>query len=139
MNKYISAGIVVYRLKEKKREYLILQYARGHWGFAKGKVEKNETLLQAAHRELLEEANISAKITIGFQHSFDYFFTDYDDKKAHKEVTFFVGRACVDSDKIVLSDEHSSYSWKSYKEVLEALTYQNAKDLLQKVERFLNK
>ena len=141
MKKYISAGIVVYRMHENKREYLLLQHSGnfGHWDFPKGKVEANETLKEAAHRELLEEAGVTAKIILGFQESFTYFFTRReDDQKAEKEVTFFIGSLNIHSSKVVLSHEHVNYVWQSYEKAMQQLTYKNAKNLLQKTESYLH-
>ena len=56
-----SAGIVVYYQENKHIEYLVLQYAAGHWDFEKGHIETGETKEEAAKRELMEEAGLQAE------------------------------------------------------------------------------
>jgi len=135
MKHLFSAGIIVYQLKNKQIEYLLLQYGAGHWDFAKGKIEKNETKEETALRELHEETGLSAHIEPHFEETFSYIFRDYDKQLAQKTVYFFVGKAT--HDKIVLSYEHIDYVWLPYKEALEKLTFDNAKEVLKKAHEFL--
>ena len=58
MREIISAGVIVYRIKNDEIEYLLLHHIVGHWDFAKGKVEPGETIEQAALRELHEETGL---------------------------------------------------------------------------------
>jgi len=137
MEHLFSAGIITYRLHNETLEYLLLQYGAGHWDFAKGKIERNETKQEAALRELQEEAGISATIEPGFEESFSYIFHNYDKKLAQKTVYFFVGKAT--STNITLSHEHTDYIWLPYKEGLEKLTYDNAKKVLKKAHKYIIK
>lgn len=130
-----SAGIIVYRYNDDRIEYLLLQYGAGHWDFPKGKLEAGESKRQAAHRELMEEAGLTASIDEGFSESFDYFFTDYDGKPAHKTVTFFVGQAA--SNNVVLSHEHTDFKWLPYERAAEQVTHTNARQVLRKADSFL--
>lgn len=131
-----SAGIITFARKNHEQKYLILHYLSGHWDFPKGKLEPGETHHQAAARELQEETGLSAEIVPGFQESLMYTFKERG-KLIKKTVTFFVG-AC-DEQPIRLSREHTGYLWVSYQKAHEKLTYQNAKDLLQKADEFLKK
>ncbi|HEX6928920.1 MAG TPA: NUDIX domain-containing protein [Gammaproteobacteria bacterium] len=56
--KRLSAGTVVVRESEHGLMFLLLR-AFKHWDFPKGMVEDDETPLEAARRETLEEAGIS--------------------------------------------------------------------------------
>ena len=132
MTNHYSAGIVVYRDENNQREYLILQYAAGHWDFPKGHMEGNETKEETAHRELFEEAGLTADIDPGFESSFSYFFMQ-NGSQHFKEVYFFKGK--VHPGTVVLSHEHQGYRWLPYQQALELLTYDNAKQLLQEVHR----
>src|SRR5579863_5026828 len=127
MKHLFSAGIIVYRIENEQIEYLLLQYEAGHWDFAKGKIEKGETKEEAALRELHEEASLSADIEPNFEETFSYIFHDYDKQLAQKTVYFFVGKAT--HHKVVLSHEHIDYKWLPYKDALEQLTYDNAKEV----------
>lgn len=136
MKKVISAGIITFFKKESEPEYLILHYASGHWDFPKGKVEQGETLEQAARRELHEETGLTAQLVPGFEETFSYIFYDYDNGKAEKTVYFFVGHTGIKT--VILSHEHQGYSWLPFKEALERLTYDNAKDVLKKAHLFIS-
>lgn len=137
MKKQVSAGIVVYYLENGEPEYLLLQYTAGHWDLAKGKLEAGETNKQAAIRELQEETGIS-KIEIhdGFEESLAYNFRDYTGQFIEKTVHFFVGRV-FKKEVVILSKEHKGYIWLPFKEAVEKLTYQNAKNVLIKADAFL--
>jgi len=135
MEHIYSAGIIVYRMEQDNVEYLLLQYAAGHWDFAKGKMEPGETKQEAALRELHEEAGLVAQIEPDFEESFSYVFCNYDKKIAQKTVYFFVGQAVVGD--VVLSDEHTDYAWLLYKQALEKLTYENAKKVLKKANKYI--
>lgn len=137
MKLLFSAGIVIYFIRKDKREYLLLHYAKGHWDFPKGKIEKDETKEQAALRELKEEAGLLASIHEKFEYSFDYLFQDKEGDLAKKKVSFFVGRSR--SKQVSLSHEHTDYVWLELDDALQKLTYENAKTLLKKADAFLSK
>lgn len=54
----VAAGAVIYRVEQ---EYLFAVIHRPHhddWSFPKGKVDKNETIEEAAKREIFEETGL---------------------------------------------------------------------------------
>jgi len=60
-----SAGILVYRIKNKKIQVLLgksggpfFKNKKRSWSVPKGRIEKNETLQEAARREFFEETGI---------------------------------------------------------------------------------
>ena len=132
-----SAGIVVFGQEDGQRKYLLLHYVSGHWDFPKGKLEEGETKEQAARRELQEETGIEeVDIIPGFQDSLAYMFTGRSGKKIHKTVTFFAGQTRIKD--IILSREHKGFAWLPFEKAVAQVTYKNAKELLEKVELFLN-
>lgn len=136
MKKEFSAGVIVYKLNEKnERMYLLLLYPRGYWDFAKGKLENQESNIEAAIRELKEETNLEANIDINFEYNLEYFFKDYKGQMVHKHVIFFTGQA-INQD-VVLSQEHLNFQWANFQDSLKQLTFENAKSALTKVEEFL--
>lgn len=131
-----SAGVVIYSLRvSKKIEYLVLQYAAGHWEFPKGKVEPGETIVQAAQRELLEETGLVAQLDSEFSTKIKYNFINYDGEPVHKTVTFLLGS--VQIKKVVLSNEHKNFVWLSYKQALQKVTFQNAGTVLRQAHAYL--
>jgi bis(5'-nucleosidyl)-tetraphosphatase len=138
MKLLFSAGVVVYFKRKDKVEFLLLKHSNsGHWDFPKGKIEKGESKVQAAERELFEEAGLRAKINEGFEKSFEYFFRDHDGQLAKKKVYFFVGKAVYKH--VTISFEHADYAWFEYEDAYEKLTYDNAKELLKEANKFLSK
>ncbi len=139
MKREFSAGVIVYYNDivndQPVRMYLLLNYRRGYWDLPKGKLEKGETNLQAAIRELKEETGLEAHILEGFEQSLSYMFKDSDGELVQKTVVFFVGRASTR--QVTLSYEHLSYKWLPYKEAVQELTYPNAQQILSMAEHFV--
>lgn len=130
MKQEISAGVVVYRRETAGSEplYLVLHYISGHWDFAKGKLEGNETKKEAAIRELQEETGLEAELHPDFEKSLSYYFKNRKGELVDKEVTFFLGKA--NKEYVALSREHVYYKWLPYHEAIRQLTYDNARQVL---------
>lgn len=136
MKQEYSAGIVLYKEQNGERQYLLLQYAAGHWDFPKGHVEKGETKEEAALRELFEETGLTTTIDPSFVEQFSYIFTAPDTIVRRKTVYFFIGKA-TETD-VKLSHEHKGYAWLSYPEAQKQLTYENAQQLLATIDAYLH-
>lgn len=134
-----SAGAVVYYydLQTKKNLYLILHYATDHafWDFPKGKIEEGENKRQAALRETKEETALDVTLNNDFEQSLSYFFKDKDSHMVSKDVTFFIGQATTKD--VTLSHEHIYFKWLEFDEARKQLTFQNARQLLQMADRFI--
>ncbi len=149
-----SAGAIIYReksqtkktkqkskkkneLKKQKteREYLLLLYAGGHWGFIKGNTEKKEKEKQTVMREAKEETGITnLKIINGFREKENYFYKK-EGKIIYKEVIFLLGK--TRKKKIIISYEHKDYQWANLKKGIDLLKFKNQKELLLKADKFL--
>lgn len=120
----------------KKREYLLLHYAAGHWDSAKGHIEKGETSQQTALRELKEETGISkVKLVPGFKETISYRYVDKGEKVL-KFVVVYLGS--TRQKKVKISLEHKGFVWLPHKEAVKKATYKNAKNVLKKAEKWLN-
>jgi 8-oxo-dGTP pyrophosphatase MutT (NUDIX family) len=132
-----SCGAVVFMKKGDLTNYLLLNYAAGHWDFVKGNVEPNEKEKETVVRELKEETSITdAKFIDGFREAITYFYRRQG-LKVHKEVVFYLMEA--NTNKVELSFEHVGYIWLDYQHAMEKLTFKNAKDTLQKAQDFIKK
>jgi len=126
-----SAGVVIVN----NGKYLLLHYEAGHWDFPKGHIEAGETLKQAAIRELNEETGITdIEILPGFLDKIQYILRKKN-KLVQKEVAFFAAK--TNEKEVKISDEHQDHVWLPFEDALEKLTYDNAKNILKKVHRFL--
>jgi 8-oxo-dGTP pyrophosphatase MutT (NUDIX family) len=57
--KEISCGAIIYRVENDEPVFIIIHSKRNkEWGFPKGHIEKGETELEAAKREIIEETGI---------------------------------------------------------------------------------
>jgi bis(5'-nucleosidyl)-tetraphosphatase len=129
-----SAGVVVYRAGPP-REFLLLHYPSGHWDFPKGHVEAGESDLQAALREVHEETGIRApEVHPGFEHQFVYHYRR-GRGTVRKTVVYFVGR--TEARRVAISHEHRGFAWLPFEQARDRITYKNAKELLEKAEKFL--
>jgi 8-oxo-dGTP pyrophosphatase MutT (NUDIX family) len=132
-----SAGIILFRQLTGNREYLLLHYPGGHFDFAKGHVEAEESEHETAFRELQEETGIRKIIWIeGFRHKIHYNYHHGPDQMS-KDVIFFLARTT--QKKVKLSHEHKGYLWLPYEEAEQQITFQTAKELLKKAEDFLKR
>jgi len=142
MKQEISSGAIIYHEDDRKRTYLLLKNKKGHWDFTKGHVEAGETLLEAARREVIEEAGFVKKdleFVDGFHKEITYTFSSRamagDD--VSKVVTYFL--LGVKRQEVTLSEEHAEYGWFLYRDALGMLKFKNARGLLVAAEQFLNK
>ena len=133
-----SCGIVLFN----SDEFLLIQHPTksngddGHWDFPKGHVEGNETELETAKRELIEETGIAEfRIFNGFRHRIEYNFSK-DNRIVSKEVIFFLAESNIKDVK--LSSEHQNFIWLNFNLAYSKLTHTNAKEVLVAVKMFLD-
>ena len=132
-----SCGVVLFN----EQKVLLLQYATGqkesHWDFPKGHVDKGETEIETATRELEEETGIKNIILLdNFRKTINYTIQKRD-RKISKEVVFFI--ATTVETEINLSHEHVDYGWFDFTLALKQLTYDNARSVLSEAIFFYEK
>ena len=134
-----SCGIVLFN----SDEFLLIQHPtksngdEGHWDFPKGHVEGNETELETAKRELIEETGIvNFRLFDGFRHRIEYNFQK-GNEMVPKEVIFFLAES--NTKEVELSSEHQNFVWLNKDLAHNKLTYTKAKEVLSAVKIFLEK
>ena len=138
-----SAGAVVFRKENNKIYYLLLHYPssakapKEYWDFPKGHVEKGENEIETAKREVEEETGLKdVEFVKGFKEWIKYFFK-FKGKNVLKFVTFYLAETKTKNVKV--SFEHLGFEWLSFEEAIQKLTFKNAKEILKKANRFLEK
>ncbi|VEU82309.1 bis(5'-nucleosyl)-tetraphosphatase [Acholeplasma hippikon] len=135
MVKEISAGAIVYTESEGKILYLLAQNKNGgHFGFPKGHVEKDESIIETAHREVYEETGIMFEIVTDKMQTSTYLMPN----GIYKDVYYFLGKAT--NTKIRKQDSEISVAgWYTKEQVFRYLTYDNDKILFIKLAGHLEK
>ena len=130
-----SAGFLIFHRRSSapslatELRFLLLDYGR-HWDFAKGHVDRGETDLEAAIRELREETGIRDFITVpDFQQEIVYFFRSGRHGLIRKTVVFFLAE--VTKPDVILSEEHVGYDFLPYEAALKRATFAAGKELLR--------
>lgn len=134
-----SCGIVLFRDRKEKREYLVLKYPQeaDYWGLCKGTVEKGESEEQTALREAEEETGlVKIRLEQGFKTKINYSF-EKEGKIVNKEVVYFLGET-LDRSNGRISSEHEELLWLPYLEALKKIKYVNDQSVMKKAEDFLN-
>lgn len=107
---------------------LLIRQTNGIWGFPKGHVERNETELQTAVREVKEETNIDVKIDETKRYTMNYI----TDRGASKEVVLFLAKK-IGGNLSRQESEISQIEWLGFDDAISRLSYKNTKDLFKKV------
>lgn len=131
----VTAGAVVYRHGANGIEYLLLQSTNkgNFWGFPKGHVEGNETLLETAQREIKEETTLTPPIDTSF-----HVYTEYDLPNGNrKQMTLYMAELKGKHTITLQKEEIKDYEWLPYDAARERLTYPNLKKLLDEADEHL--
>lgn len=131
MEKEKSCGAIIYN---NNKEVLIVKHNAGHWDFPKGHMEYQEDEFQTAIREVKEETNLDVELFKEYRYEIHY----SPKENVYKTVVFFLAKN--KSNTLVKQDcEIQNIGWFEYKEALNILTYDIAKELLKKSYSDLDK
>ncbi len=124
MNYEKSCGCII--IHENK--VLLVQHNEGHWDFPKGHIEKNETEIQTAIREVKEETNIDVVVQEDKR-----YVSEYCPKEGtFKQVIFFLA-TCKETQTKKQESEIKNIEWLPLEEAIERITYSNSKKILKQV------
>ncbi|NHZ86719.1 MAG: NUDIX domain-containing protein [Planctomycetia bacterium] len=116
--------LMLKRAKTKRYEHL--------WQGVAGKIEAGETAPQAAIRELNEETGLKPKHMFIADHVSRFYETHGD--RINLVPVFGIE---VDSEVVILSEEHSKYKWVTLEEAQEHLVWRGQKRGIQVVNEMV--
>ncbi len=121
-----SCGAIVYRKFHGNTEVLLVQHKNGgHWSFPKGHVEGDETEVETAQREIMEETNLEVMVDTAFREVVTY----SPKRNTMKDVVYFLARA-VTFDPKPQEGEIAQLKWVQLDRAHDFLTYDNDKLLI---------
>ena len=125
-----SCGAIVYRKFHGNTEILLIKHINsGHWSFPKGHVEKGETEVETAHREILEETSIDVIIDPTFRVTGTY----SPKKDTTKVVVYFLAKA-KNVDFVPQEDEIAEIRWVDISHATNVLSYDNDNTIVSKAK-----
>lgn len=118
----VSCGIVPVKLVDGEPLFLLLR-SRWFWDFPKGRKEGEETDLETALRETLEESAIPES-ELKFSWGRDYYETEPYRKKKDKVGRYFVAETYFEGIDLPVNPElgrpeHDAWKWVTYDEAVE--------------------
>lgn len=119
-----SCGCII--IEDKK--VLLIKQTNGIWGFPKGHVEKNETELETAAREVKEETNLDVEIDANKRYTMEY----VTDKGKLKQVVLFVAK-CTGGEIKAQECEVNEIKWLDFDKAVETITYENTRELFKEI------
>lgn len=131
-----SAGGAVYKTSKKGniKWLLIKPTGTDRWQLPKGKIDKGESTIEAALREVKEEGGVETKIIkkIG---SSSYFYV-FEDTKCFKTVTYFL-MELVKKTKEGHDNEIDEVKFEEFEKAHELLSFKDDKNILKKAKEIL--
>jgi len=125
-----SCGAIVFRKFHGNTEILLIKHINsGHWSFPKGHVEKGETEIQTAKREIMEETSVDVIIDPTFRETVTY----SPKKDTVKVVVYFLAKA-KNVDFLPQKDEISEIRWADICYATNILSYENDRIIVAKAK-----
>ena len=128
----VSAGAIIYTLKENNILYLLIKDFHGNFGFPKGHLENNETEVQAAIREIKEEVGLVVNIDTKFREELNYIMPDGKEKKSIYFLSEYENQIPVRQ-----PEEVEEILLLPYEEALDIITFDNMKEVLIKADKYI--
>lgn len=120
-----SCGTIVV----KDNKVLMVTQKSNICGFPKGHIENFESEAEAAIRETKEETNVNVKVNEKYRYLISYIVND----NIKKNVVYFLARETFDSELIKQESEISKVEWVDISRVRDKITYDNLKELWDRV------
>jgi len=121
-----AGGLVI------KGDKILMIYRLGKWDLPKGKLEKGESIKEAAMREVEEECGVKVAVIESLDETWH---TYYHKNKLHLKRTYWYLMECLEDGNMTpqLEEDIEKVEWKSEKQATELLkfTYKNIKKVIK--------
>ena len=139
MNYEKSCGGIVFYKDKNNYDILILKFLYGKntmWGFPKGHMEKDESEIQTALREIKEECGLDVDIFPEFRESTEFIYKE----NTILQVVYFAAKTNYKSIRLqdFENEKVIDYKWLSCKEAMNYLSFECDKNILRKFCDFYN-
>ena len=141
------AATIIFRIVNHKYEFLLLKrlpVVGGFWQYAGGSIEDGEDHLEAAYREVFEEAGIAKKDVIRVIDNVYYFTMDkhyLTNEPMPIQEEFVYAFEVKPNTKININNnpcsEHDAYRWVDFDSAMKMLKWDNNKDAFNKLKKIL--
>lgn len=146
-----SAGGLVFRQLNKSPdsiEICMVKDSYGHWTFPKGHIEQEETLQDAAEREISEETGIrpSSIVLIKRLGEVNYMYAstfardganEANPKKIHKYVTYYLFKLNGETNLVAQEGEIEAIKWVPLKNIAHVNEYEANVSIVREALRYL--
>jgi 8-oxo-dGTP diphosphatase len=122
-------------IKNTRGQVLLLQRSDSssfseHWQLVEGKIEENESPVEAIKREIMEEIGVNVKMSEVKLVS----HTQLEVKEKKYLAVRVVFEVKVDSKEITLSNEHQAFAWYYITEVFDLPLLPGTKEVIEKMK-----
>ena len=130
-----SCGAIVFTKDAECVKYVITESKEGFFGFPKGHIEKNETELETARREVLEETGLQVEFWDDFRIEDSYPFQRNGEIRT-KHIVYFLAKF---SNQIPIAQETelNSIHLMNYETALSSFQFESSKRILTEAHMHL--
>jgi len=123
MSTVVAAGAILWRIESGELKVAIIHRSRyDDWSWPKGKLDKGETIAQAAVREIREETGL--KVTLGVHLAeINYKLPNGSNKQVHYWAANVTDKALANT-KFTPSEEVEKVDWKTIAQARKLLSYE---------------
>ena len=140
-------AIIFYRGADNRIEYLLLDHGNSwansvaYWNFPKGTMEKGESEIETAKREITEETGLRDLFFLPkFKTAERYFYREKrtlnQGRLIFKTVIFFLAEA--NRKDVEISSEHVGWKWRGFTGASRQLKFKSSRKILNKADKFLH-
>lgn len=123
MSPVLAAGAILWRLDKGELKVAIIHRSRyDDWSWPKGKIDKGETIPQAAVREIREETGLKVNLGVHLA-EINYKLPNGSDKEVHYWAAKVTDKALANS-KFKPSEEVVKVDWKTVAQARKLLSYE---------------